>query len=106
MEGPLEREDHWKIFVYENGHIESTFVVSARSTARRHLIDWAKANADEWGFTPVTYVPDLLIMGSSFQLNIRKTDAVFGSAGHFQYLKEINEKEYEQLKESLIAGKD
>jgi hypothetical protein len=93
----VAREGALTLAIYDEGHLVLSNAIPVGSQQKREIVAWTKRNEEGWRYSPVTYAPRILIIGSTFQLNITPTMALFGE-GSQQYVKQISAEDYEALR--------
>lgn len=96
----IEQEKELSVIVYHSGHEVETGVITKNSEAYKSIIKWIKDNRTGWQSTVATYVPELIVRGEGFQLNLRPKDAIFGY-GNEQFVLAISDADYSNLVQKI-----
>lgn len=75
-------------------------VVKKDSAGLKAIIKWAKENSSNWEMTNKVFLPDLLIEGQGFSLNVRKDVIVF-TYKDGTYIRKTVINEYPWFKQQL-----
>lgn len=99
----IQTEDTLTLQVYEPHSPVFTTTIAKGSDAYSALVEWAQHNHEGWSPSITTYVPHVLIIGRTFQLNITSSKAIYGHNTE-QYEKPISAQDFEALRRSLLPA--
>ena len=96
VDGILENQEPINIIIYGEGTNSKEYVLINTDQKYKLFKAWVANNKGGWEPTPASYVPSIIVKGSSFTFNFLNEGVIVNVDG-IQYSKAVNKSEYDYL---------